>query len=107
MVAVGDGPVRERRRLSFAGIVCVSAVLNTKGKLLQPPQLEFEGIPNSKDAAVHHELQLAALSALETMSGSQRRDDSTVIDTVRSAVRRAAVISWGKKPRCKVIIHRV
>ena len=107
LVSSHDGPARERRRLSFAGIVCVSAVLNTKGDVVQPPQLEVEGIPETDEAPIHHELQLAAIAALEGMTGPQRRNDATIIDTVRSAVRRTAAMSWGKKPRCKVIIHRV
>ncbi|MDH3739963.1 MAG: ribonuclease J [Hyphomicrobiales bacterium] len=107
LVPSHDGPARERRRLSFAGIVCVSALLDAKGKVLQPPQLEVEGIPETDDAPIHHELQLAAIGALEDMTGAQRRNDTTVIDTLRSAVRRAAAISWGKKPRCKVIVHRI
>lgn len=107
LVSSNDGPARERRRLSFAGIVCVSTVLNAKGEVLLRPQLEVEGIPETDDAPMLEELHLAATAALEGMTGPQRRNDTTVIETVRSAVRRTTAIIWGKKPRCKVFVHRV
>ena len=107
LVPSHDGPARERRRLSFAGIVIVSIVLSAKGDIVQPPQLELEGVPDSDEAPVHHELHVAADIALDNMTRAQRRQDETVIEMLRSAVRRAAAARWAKKPRCKVIIHRV
>jgi len=41
------------------------------------------------------------------MSRARRRVDEAVIDTVRRAVRRAAVTEWGKKPVVHVMVQRV
>ena len=45
--------------------------------------------------------------ALDSMGRARRRNDEAVIETLRLAVRRAAVHYWGKKPVCHVIVHRV
>jgi ribonuclease J len=45
--------------------------------------------------------------AFSAMPPARRRDNNLVIDTVRIAVRRHADVLWGKKPICRVIVHRV
>ena len=109
LIAAADSPAKERRKLSFAGIVCVSVVFNNKGDLIASPRLEFNGVPDQdisgEDTAGI--LLDAVLDALDDMTRSQRRADDTVTELLRGAVRRAAQRYWGKRPRCQVLIHRL
>ncbi len=109
LTAAGDGPVRARRRLSFVGIVVVSLVLDGKGNVRGPAQLIADGLPQfAADGEVMEDILLdAADDALDDMSRARRRVDEAVIDTVRRAVRRAAVTEWGKKPVVHVMVQRV
>lgn len=109
LMSSSDGPARARRKLSFSGIVFVSVLLNSKGRLLQDPQLILDGVPalDIDGTDMHEEMATTVSLALDAMTGPRRRNDDAVIDMVRGAVRRAASRGWGKKPVCRVVIQRV
>ena len=98
-----DGPARMRRKLSFAGIVFLTAVVNEKGELDDDIVLLSDGIPEGID----EDLAEAAEKAFDSMPRARRKDDSKVTETLRNAVRREADNIWGKKPVCKVVLVRV
>ena len=104
-----DGASRFRRRLSFAGIAVVSVVLDERGKIVCDAEAVLDGLPG-RDAEGRHLSDIlldAAEDALDGMSRKRRLSDRAVTDTVRIAVRRACEASWGKRPICHVLIHRV
>ena len=104
-----DSPARERRKMSFSGIVSVSVVLNKKGDPIAPPLVDFEGVPET-DAAGEEMLFIledAVADALDNMTRAQRRKDDTVVEMLRNGVRRTAQRHWGKRPRCQVLVHRI
>ena len=49
----------------------------------------------------------AAEKAFDSMPRAKRKDDATVEEVMRTAIRREADAIWGKKPVCKVIVHRL
>ena len=97
-----DGPAKERRKLSFSGIIFVSVLMNEKGDL-QDLVLEADGVP----ASLPQELEERAEEAFTAMPRARRKDDNVVAETIRTAIRRACDNEWGKKPVCKVVVHRV
>ncbi len=97
-----DGPARQRRKLSFAGIIFVSVLMNEKGDL-QDLALEADGLP----AALPEELEERAEEAFTAMPRARRKDNGNVQEAVRTALRRFCDEAWGKKPICKVVVHRV
>ncbi len=104
-----DGPTKQRRKLSYVGVVAVSVALDFKGNIRGAVQLVADGLP---EVTEHGELMEdvlidAADAALEGMGRARRRNDETVIDTLRLAVRRAARAEWGKKPVVHVLVQRV
>ncbi len=103
------GPVQKRRRLSFVGIVVVSVALDGKGNIRGPAQIVVEGLPEkTADGQLMEDVLLdAADEALENMGRARRRNDEAVIETLRIAVRRAAVAEWGKKPVVHILVQRV
>ena len=96
-----DGPARARRKLATAGIIFISVQMNDKGDL-QDLVLEADGIPPS----LPQELEEVAEDAFTAMPRARRKDDNVVAEVIRTAIRRACDNAWGKKPVCKVVIHR-
>ncbi len=97
-----DGPAKQRRKLSFSGIVFVSVLTNEKGEL-EDLVLEADGIP----PALPQELEELAEDAFTSMPRARRKDANAVGETIRNAIRRACDNAWGKKPVCKVVVHIV
>ncbi|MCR9124209.1 MAG: ribonuclease J [Phyllobacteriaceae bacterium] len=101
--------VADRRRLSFAGHVSVSVILDRKHEIATEPQLVAIGLPR---ADAHGEdlediLFEAVVGAVESMPRGRRKDLDAVEDAVGRAVRAAAGNAWGKKPLVTVLVDRV
>jgi ribonuclease J len=110
LIVPGDeGPVRERRRLSFAGVVVVAVTLSRRGDVLAAPEAVLEGVPaETAQGRPMHDVVLAAVEGtLRSMPAGKRRDLNVVEDAVRRAVRAAVNEAWGKKPICHVLISAV
>ena len=103
IVPAEDGPAKQRRKVSIVGIVFLSLALDEKHHLADDMQITSDGLP----AGLEADLLDAAEDAFETMPKPRRKDDATVAETIRIAVRRAAEQVWGKKPICKVLVQRV
>ncbi len=103
IVPAEDGPARQRRKVSMAGIVFISIALDEKHQLADDMQITCDGLPSGLEA----ELLEAAEEAFETMPRPRRKDEGTLAETIRVAVRRCADQIWGKKPICKVLVQRV
>lgn len=104
-----DGPARFRRKLAHVGIVVVSVVLDDRGELVDEPQIITDGLPR-EDAggeALDGLLLDVVDQAVAAMPRARRYDDEPLIDLIRGAVRREAEALWGKKPICRVIVHRL
>jgi len=103
-----DGPARQRRKLSFVGMVVVSLVMDDRGGLLSTPIILIDGVPLMDEEGTPFGAIFAdtAASVLASIPRPRRRDDEAVRETVRTAVRRMAEELWGKKPVCHVLIHR-
>jgi ribonuclease J len=97
-----DGPARQRRKLSFAGIVFVSVVLGHRGDLAALDVIG-DGVPMGLEG----ELSAAAEQAYSAMPKPRRKDREALAETIRTAIRRAADGLWGKKPIVKVSVAEV
>jgi ribonuclease J len=98
--------VAERRKLSFAGHVVVSVILDAKGNIVLDPELETVGLPRDDGAGrpIEEAILSAAVGTLESLSRARRRDPDAVSESVRRAVRAAVRDAWGKKPICTVFV---
>ncbi len=103
IVPAEDGPAKQRRKASMVGMVFLSLALDEKHNLADDVQITCDGLP----AGLEAELLDAAEDAFDSIPKPRRKDDGTVAETVRIAVRRAADQIWGKKPICKVLVQRV
>jgi ribonuclease J len=101
-----DGPVKERRKLSFAGIVVVAMCMSRRGDILAEPDVVLEGIP-FEDAAGDDmtEIVLDAIDGtLRSIPQKRRGDLDLVKEAVFKSVRGAINEAWGKKPVVKVLM---
>jgi ribonuclease J len=98
--------VKDRRRLSFAGHVAVSVVLNRHHELIADPEIVAIGVPESDARGEDLEdlMYDAAVEAVESIPRARRRDLDLVERAVHSAVRAAARDAWGKKPLVSVLV---
>ncbi len=105
-VLPGEGPVEERKRLSYGGAVAVSLVLSSKGDIVADPQSTMIGIPAATAQGIPfgEVVAGAAQGALNGIPRPRRRDSALVAEAVRRAVRAEVKQHWGKKPPCSVMV---
>ncbi|MQW47861.1 MBL fold metallo-hydrolase [Sinorhizobium meliloti] len=101
--------IGERRKLSFAGHVSVSVVLDSRYDFLGDPDVVPIGLPEFDDEgeAMEDTLYDAVLGAVESIPRAKRKDLAIVQEAVRRAVRSTTNQVWGKKPVVTVFITKV
>ena len=109
LMADGSPPMKQRRKLGWAGIVVVSIVLDERAKLADDPLVSITGGP---DITAHgDDLCETAVDAIEDMISDlprKRRDDDNDVElAVKRAVRGVTSTLWGKRPIVEVHVHRV
>jgi len=109
IVPDAEGPVKARRKLSFAGIAVVSLALSRRGEILGEPGVALEGIPAAdRDGESMYDIVLDAIDGtLRSIPGKRRGDLAMVQEAVQRAVRSAINEAWGKKPVVKVLLSVV
>jgi ribonuclease J len=107
LIVPGDeGPVQERRKLSFVGLVAVALALNRRGGVVGEPDVALDGVPTETAAGESMEERVldAVDGTLASIPQPRRRDPGLVRDAVKRAVRAAVEQAWGKRPITKVLI---
>jgi ribonuclease J len=106
IVPDADGPVKERRKLSFAGIVVVAMAMSRRGEILAEPQVVLDGIPlEDAEGDDMTEIVLDAIDGtLRSIPQKRRGDLDMVKEAVFRSVRGAINEAWGKKPIVKVLM---
>jgi ribonuclease J len=94
--------MRERRAMSFAGVISVTLALDAKDHVAGEPAILLEGIPD----AIHTAVQ-AAVDETVRRYNPKKQGEEQFLENVRRAARRAAHDAWGKKPVTRVQIIRV
>ncbi|MFZ5618327.1 MAG: ribonuclease J [Pseudomonadota bacterium] len=105
----GAGPMRERRKLSFAGLVVVALAIDEHGILAAPPAVSIIGAPReapgAEDVAAH--VAERAENALMSLAKNKRLEDEAVDLAVTRAVRNEMTAIWGKRPGVAILVQRV
>lgn len=106
IVPDADGPVKARRKLSFAGIAVVAMTMSRRGEILAEPQVVLDGIPDvDAEGEDMHEIVLDAIDGtLRSVPQKRRGDLDMVKEAVFRGVRGAINEAWGKKPVVKVLL---
>jgi ribonuclease J len=106
IVPDAEGPVKARRKLSFAGIAVVAMTMSRRGDILAEPDVVLEGVPDV-DAAGEDMIEIvldAIDGTLRSIPPKRRGDHDMVKEAVFRAVRGAINEAWGKKPVVKVLM---
>jgi ribonuclease J len=104
ILAADGSTMNERRRLAFAGLVCVAVALDGSDNIAGDVEIDIQGIPVEEDReAFLEDARAAAADAVRKGRG----DEAKLREAVRLAVRRRVTEWTGKKPVVTVIIVRV
>jgi ribonuclease J len=109
LVSAEARTVAARRRLSFAGVVSVALALSEKGALVDAPEVELIGVPetDANGASMTEIARDAVELAFDALPKPRRRDPDVVAEAVRRGVRSAIAERWRKKPICHVHVLTV
>jgi ribonuclease J len=101
--------VRQRRRLSFAGVVSIAIALTPKGEMAGDPDVMIAGLPErARDgAAIDVLIDDAIFEVFESLPPGKRRDADVVSSAIERAVRGSVNAVWGKKPQVHVLVVEV
>jgi len=99
--------MRERRRLSFAGMIAVSLAVDEKGRLVAGPDVRASGVAEDEKIPIEAILDLLADVAeqrFDSLGRRTRKDPDAIEEEIRLAVRREINAIWGKKPQVEVMV---
>lgn len=101
--------VKERRKLSYAGHIAVSIVLDRAGDMADDLDIALQGLPEITNDGMSFDdaLYKAAMGALSGIPKKRRKDDDMIRDAVSRALRAETRNLWGKKPMTTVFVARV
>lgn len=101
--------VHERRKLSFAGAIVVSVVIDAKGTVIGEPQAALFGLPDVDENGDDLEDIVIdeVVAALDSIPKNRRKDADLVAEAARRAARAAIRDCWGKKPLTEALVVRV
>ncbi|MBZ8132284.1 ribonuclease J [Afifella sp. IM 167] len=101
--------VEARRKLAFAGAVFVSLVMRDSGAIADDPELVLLGLPNrdSEGEPMQALLEDIVDETIEQLPKAKRRDETSLSEAVRRAVRSQVSQIWGKKPTVAVTVSYI
>ncbi|MFQ6018826.1 MAG: MBL fold metallo-hydrolase RNA specificity domain-containing protein, partial [Kiloniellaceae bacterium] len=107
LLAAESTVLRTRQRMAFNGAAVATLVLDRHGALRDAPQIAVQGLLDGEvEADRLAEVAEALREALRRLPAAARRDDETVKETARLAIRRAFNRMLGKKPVTEVHLVR-
>lgn len=104
----GAAPMRDRRKLSYAGIISVSLVLDARDDLVGRAAISASGTPLAavRDADTDRLIEEIE-DAVSALKPAKREDDEAVALCVKRAVRIFFDREWGKRPIITTVVHRL
>jgi ribonuclease J len=107
LIRLDAGRLKIRHRMVFNGAAVATLVLDGQDRLAVAPQVSVQGVFEAEDSAALAAVVTAVRQAVEGLPAGLRRDDGTVKETARLAIRRALHASHGKKPVTEVHLVRI
>ncbi|WBK02162.1 ribonuclease J [Methylocystis parvus] len=106
VIGEDDGAVRERNKLSFAGIVSIALAVDKKGELVGDPDVVTAGVPKKGKFGedMGEVIDEALFATFEGLPRARRRDADAISTAIERSVRGAINSVWGKKPIVHVMV---
>ncbi|MDD3287988.1 MAG: ribonuclease J [Alphaproteobacteria bacterium] len=106
--AIGGDALKDRRKLSFAGIVVITVALDRRCMMPSDPQITIFGLEDDDHIEqLNDELCDTVMDAVERLTKKSLDDDETVRNIVAQAAQRRLKEIHGKKPVMKVNVMRI
>jgi ribonuclease J len=101
--------VSMRRKLSFAGIIACSIVIDRNGRMADEIDIALHGLPETTPSgdAFDDVIFDAVSGAVESIPPGKRKDEELVMRAAEKSIRAAARDHWGKKPVVTVFVAKV
>ncbi len=109
LIPEGAQGIGERRKLSFAGHLSVSVVLDDDGDVLDGPMVSVRGYSETDGRLLDETLDVldeAAENAMDDMKRKARLDDNAVERSLVRALRKTCERELGKRPLIDVAVLR-
>jgi ribonuclease J len=109
LIAADDEAIRERRKLSYNGIVSLAFAIDARGDILGEVEIEASGVPETtpEGSSLLDQLLDGIVRCVEGLPRVRRRDADYVENAVERAARAAINGLWGKKPKVHVLVVMV
>lgn len=107
LVGLDAGRLKARHRMVFNGAAVATLVLDGAGRLAVDPQLTVQGVFETGDDSAVAPVVAAIRDSVAGLPPALRRDDGTVREAARLAIRRTLHASHGKKPVTDVHLVRI
>jgi ribonuclease J len=103
------GPMRERRKLGFAGVVAVAVSIDRSGALAARPTVALMGAPRQSDLEPDWASAVAEAveKAVQSLPKPKRLDDLAIDTAAMRAARNLINELWGKRAAIAVLVQRV
>lgn len=99
---------KDRRKMSHSGAAVITLVMDSRGKVVQEPQVALMGlIDDGNNISIQGDIAAVVQDAVESMPKSTRVDDAAVRHAAAQAARKWLKESHGKKPVMDVHLVRV
>lgn len=109
VIAADDAALRERKRLSWNGIVSVALAIGNKGEMAGDPDVMTAGVPlrTADGRTMDGIIDKAIFDTFGSLARNRRRDADTLVTALERAVRSAVGSAWGKRPHVHVLVVEV
>lgn len=109
LLPADDAAIRDRRKLSFAGVISIAIAVTSKGDMAGDPDVQTSGIPAraGDGRALDKIIDDAVFATFESMPRTRRRDPDTLVNAMERGVRAAVNAAWGKRPQVHVLVIEI
>ncbi|MDB5454971.1 MAG: beta-lactamase domain protein [Caulobacter sp.] len=105
----GDA-LRERRHASFNGVLTVTVVMDSRGKVVSGPEVRALGLAGDADYPLQtalDDLADEAIDAFKRLKGDERDNDDIIEMAVSRSVKKAAYRIWERRPVVETTVMRI
>ncbi len=100
--------IRHRHRMAYNGAAMATVLVNKHGKIAADPQVTLLGLEEGEALLdLQDDLSEAVREAVNRLPTLSRRDDETLKEAARLAIRRAIKARQGKKPMTQIHLMRL
>jgi ribonuclease J len=106
LLPLGGEALKSRVRMTWNGTAVATVVVDADGRMLAPAQVTVQGL-SEDPAALAEDLRARVEDAVKELPPRERRNDATLREAVRLAIRRAFKSVHGKRPVTDVHVVRI